>query len=107
MKLLKLLILLLFFIGCKSNETKKINEALNCTQNWFKAWELVSNEVFKLEKKSPARFVFFDSTYVYTTSPLTGQGGKEIVGPQLFDEKQVWYKKEHKGFLVLCYQEVQ
>ena len=101
MKTIKFFIILLITSACNNNETKKIDQALNCTENWFKAWELISKDVFKLEKQSPASFVFFDSTYVYTTSPLTGQGGKEINGPQLFDEKQVWYKKEHQGFIIL------
>jgi hypothetical protein len=101
MKIIKFLMALLIVSSCNNKATIKIDEALNCTDNWFKAWELVSKDIFKLKKQAPTRFVFFDSTYVYTTSPLTGQGGKEIDGPQLFDEKQVWYKKEHKGVLIL------
>jgi hypothetical protein len=101
MKIIKCIIVLLIASSCNNKETKKIDEALNCTNDWFKAWELVSKDIFKLKKQSPARFVFFDSTYVYTTSPLTGQGGQEITGPQLFEEKQIWYKKEHKGVLIL------
>jgi hypothetical protein len=101
MRIVTLLIAVLLITACSNKETQKIEEALHCTTDWFKAWELVSKDVFKLKKQPLTRFVFFDSVYVYTTSPLTGQGGKEIYGPQLFDEKQTWYKKEHKGVLVL------
>lgn len=99
-----LIYILLFIItisGCKNKSTTKSDKALDCTREWFNAWKLVSEEVFQLKEQSPIRFVFFDSTYVYTTSPLTGKGGEIIDGPQLFNEKQVWYKKAHKGSLLL------
>lgn len=101
MKIIKYLIALVILNSCNNKDVPKIDEALNCTENWFNAWKLVSKDVFKLEEQSPVRYVFFDSLYVYTTSPLTGKGGKEINGPQLFDENQTWFKKEHKGLIIL------
>jgi hypothetical protein len=104
MNKLNIFILLFLFAACKNNTTKqsvKSEEALNCADKWFKAWEVVSKDVFQLHENIPTRFVFFDTVFVYTTSSLTGQGGNIIEGPQLFGEKQVWYKKEHKGMILL------
>ena len=100
----KLLIFLFLLTALSCNQTKNsktIDSTLECTYNWFKAWELISKDVFQLKKNEPTRFVFFDSLFVYTTSPITGQGGNIIEGPQLFEEKQVWYKKPHNGTLLL------
>lgn len=104
MKKINLILVLLIVMGCNNSKTKNSTtseKALDCTYEWFKAWELVSGDVFKLKENKPSRFVFFDNEYVYTTSPLTGKGGKIIEGPQLFGEKQTWYKKAHKGTLLL------
>ncbi|MGL4632774.1 MAG: hypothetical protein ACRCVT_16340 [Leadbetterella sp.] len=101
MNRIKILILIIFLSTICKAETRKIDPALDCTVSWLRAWELVSKDVFKLQKQPLARFVFFDSVNVYTTSPLTGNGGEEIIGPQLFDEKQTWFKKKHNGILIL------
>ena len=103
MKYIKFTITLLTIISC-NNAQKNIlttDKGLDCTKDWFKAWELVNRDVFKLKENSQTRYVFFDSVFVYTTSPLTGKGGKIINGPQLFNEKQIWYKKPHNGTLIL------
>jgi hypothetical protein len=95
-------LLLVFGLNAAGNNKREnIEPALECTKRWFNAWELVSKEVFKLKVTAATRFVFFDSVFVYTTSPLTGQGGKIITGPQLLNHKQVWYKKAHNGNLIL------
>lgn len=97
----------ILWISCKTvnglqvKDTNKIEASLTHTKDWFNAWELVSKDIFKLNESNPTRFVFFDSVYVYTTSPLTGKDGKIIEGPQLFKKKQLWYKKAHHGNLLL------
>lgn len=104
MKNPKILIVLFLITACNNNQTKNsdaTDKALECTFNWFKAWELISKDVFQLKGNEQTWFVFFDTAFVYTTSPITGQGGDIIDGPQLFGEKQVWYKKPHKGALLL------
>ena len=104
MKYLKFGVVLLTIISCNNNLKRNIvatDKSLNCAKNWFKAWELVSRDVFQLKENSPTFYVFFDSVFVYTTSPLTGKGGQIINGPLLFDEKQIWYKKPHNGTLIL------
>lgn len=100
----KFIPILLLVISCNNNSKKGVittDKGLDCAKNWFSAWELVSRDIFKIKEKSPTRYVFFDSVFVYTTSPLTGKGGIIIEGPQLFDEKQIWYKKPHNGKLIL------
>jgi hypothetical protein len=104
MNKLNFFLFLFLFTGCQSNTAKqpvKFEEALNCAEKWFKAWEVLSKDVFQLPENLPTRFVFFDTTFVYTTSPLTGKGGNIIEGPQLSSEKQIWYKKIHNGIVVL------
>jgi|GEM_PF-4234487 len=100
LKFTKSLFLIILFAGCK-NKDKNTDVALNSTKEWFKAWKLVSEDVFQLKNQSETRFVFFDKTYVYTTSPITGNDGEKIEGPDFLGKKQVWFKKEHKGILIL------
>ncbi len=95
------IITVLLINGCQTKKQHTIEEPLNCTKTWFKVWELVSKDVFQLNDVSTTRFVFFDSINVYTTSPLTGKDGEVIEGPQLFDQKQIWYKKAHNGSIML------
>ena len=103
-KYFKLITILLTVMSCNSIPKKSVitsDKGLDSAKNWFKAWELVSRDIFKLKENTPTRYVFFDDIFVYTTSPLTGKGGAIINGPQLFDEKQIWYKKPHNGTMIL------
>ena len=38
----------------------------NSTTKWFAAWNLVSKDIYKLNKVKPVEFVFFLTTSMYT-----------------------------------------
>lgn len=74
---------------------------LNDVKKWFSAWELVSKEIYKINTLQPVDFVFFDETYVYSTSQTTVQKGEFISGPSLFNQKLAWKKAAHNGKITL------
>jgi hypothetical protein len=81
--------------------TKGIEPALTSASQWFQAWELVCKDVYKTNTLNPVKLVFFDEKYVYTTSEISGKGGEIVVGPTLFNQPWVWYKKAHNGQLTM------
>ena len=74
---------------------------MNTVTKWFAAWELVSTEVYGVKKFDPVQFVFFDETFVYSTSEITAAGGETVAGPGLFGQKFNWRKKQHLDSLTL------
>jgi hypothetical protein len=104
------IIALLGFVCCNAQSSKKntgtkvkkdIDAGLTSAEKWFDAWELVAKETYHFKTFSPVELVLFDEKYVYTTSKLTGAGGKIVQGPMLFYKSFVWYKKAHNGELVM------
>ena len=98
--------LIVTLIICSNNlfgqtENNKFEQSLNEVKNWFKAWDLVYNEVYGLKKIKPVDFVLFDDTYVYTTSKITGKDGIKINGPSLSTMPLIWTKKIHNGKILL------
>lgn len=85
-----------------SQKTKSENLSFTkFTTKCFNAWELVSNEVYKINTLKPTDFLLFDDKYLYTTSTISGKDGTIIKGPNLLGQKNVWRKKEHNGKLIL------
>lgn len=82
-------------------QAKNKNEDLEWLQNWFTAFELVSNDVFHLPAEPAPLMLFFDKTFVYTTSAISAPAGDTINGPSLLGEKLTWKKAEHHGQLIL------
>lgn len=73
----------------------------NSTKKWFSAWKLVSKEIYKIDKVRPVEFVFFDDTYVYSTSAVTIKNGNPVVGNNLMNLKIHWQKELHNDTLTL------
>lgn len=101
-------LLLLFALTHITRDSKAIpviqknkNENLEWLQNWFTAFELVSKEVFHLPAEPAPLMLFFDKTYVYTTSEISAPGADTINGPSLLGEKLTWRKHAHHGQLIL------
>jgi hypothetical protein len=90
-------------MACKSiqSSTDELSKEMTIIADWFDAWELVFNEVYELDSYRNSDFVFFDSTYVYSTSPETIENGIKIDGPDLLGEKLTWKKKPHNGLITL------
>lgn len=86
----------IFILGILSNYCSVVqaNDSLfyRDVQKWFTAWELVSKNVYHVNKLEPVDFVFFDEKYLYATSAITIPEGEIISGPQLFGEKYTWKK---------------
>ncbi len=100
------LFIIAILIICSANlfgqiDNNKFDPSLNEVKNWFKAWDLVYNEVYALKKIKPVEFVLFDETYVYTTSEITGKDGIKIIGPNLLNMPLNWTKKIHNGKIML------
>lgn len=77
------------------------SELVMATDRWFRAWELLSKEVYHLNKFYPVDFVFFDSTNVYSTSPVSA-GGQPVLEKQPFmNQLYDWKKAPHNGIITL------
>ena len=86
----------------KSQTSTRIEQSqLPWLQEWFSAWELVSTKVFKLQNSRAPEMVFFDATYVYTTSNISAPTGQAFEGPRLFGEQLPWLKQPHNGTITL------
>ncbi len=97
----KITIITLFFALNLFGQNQQNSDFNKSVKKWFKAWELVSKEYYKLDKIKPTEFVLFDDRFVYTTSIMTGKNGEVIEGPSVFGEKYVWTKKRHNDTIVL------
>src|SRR5688572_18735508 len=103
----KRLAFLIVVISCTSstpdrNSVENIQQSeLQWLQQWFNAWELLSNEVLHLPKDPAPEMLFFDSAYVFTTSTISAPNGTPIDGPAFFGQKLSWKKMRHNGELTL------
>lgn len=68
---------------------------------WFSAWELISKDVYAINKIEPVEFVFFDDKYVYSTSNVTIPEGEIVNGPKLLRRSFIWKKSPHNGSITL------
>ncbi len=104
LKRLALLIVVIFCISSTPgrNAAENIQQSeLQWLQQWFNAWELLSNEILQLPTDSAPEMLFFDSTYVFTTSNISAPNGTKIDGPSFFGQKLSWKKMRHNGELTL------
>lgn len=92
-----------FSIVGQTTTDEKIRELAFDTaiNKWFSAWKLVSKDIYKMDKVKPVDFVFFDDTYVYSTSNITIETGIAIKSRNLINLKLNWKKKLHYGLLTL------
>jgi hypothetical protein len=101
-----LLIALFLNISIIYPQTKTIEDDNNVAfystvKNWFSAWELISKDVYKMNKVKPVEFVFFDNTYVYSTSNVTISDESAINGPVLLNLNLKWKKRVHNGSIIM------
>ena len=87
--------------GSTTNNEPSIAVELKGIKKWFSAWEMVSKEVYLLDTLSRVDFVFFDDTFVYSTSKTTVNNDSLIQGPNLLNKKLAWRKKSHNGSITL------
>ena len=85
----------------KTIENDKNVAFYNTAKNWFSAWELISMDVYKMNKVKPVDFIFFDKTYVYSTSNVTIPDGISISGPILLNLNLKWKKAVHNGSIIM------
>lgn len=96
----------LSFLGCndaKNDQHKPLTEIekrLARTEQWFKAWELVSSEMHIKDFKT-TDFIFFDDSLVYATTAITIPDGEQIQGPGVLGKQLLWKVKAHQGNLLL------
>ena len=70
-------------------------------EKWFGAWDLVSRRLLDLPNAPAPQIVFFDSTCVYTTSPVAAHGTPTVSGPKLRGAKLPWHVVAHGGSITL------
>ncbi len=96
-------------IACKSNESsgrQPFNaedqaSELEWLHEWIDAWEFMVKEVLKLPQEKAPLMLFYDDTYVYTTSDISAPQGQSFEGPAYFSEKLPWEKQTHNDTLTL------
>ena len=71
----------------------------NWLQDWFRAWELVDHQLLLLPADKPPEMVFYDDTYVYTTSSVAGASA--MAGPGMYGQPLKWKKARHADTLTL------
>lgn len=74
---------------------------LQWLKQWFEAWDLVRGKVLMLPEAPPPEMLFYDDTYVYTTSVVSAPEGSPVNGPAFSGKKLAWRKMPHKGQLTL------
>ena len=73
----RVIIFVLIRVNTMAGQVKRIkayaefSTALITIKKWFTAWEFVSKNNYKIEKLQPVEFVFFDDTFVYSTSQIS------------------------------------
>jgi hypothetical protein len=97
----KTAILLLIAFSLYSHCARSQDSRFEWLDKWLRAWELVSKELFALPDTEPPEMVFYDDTFVYTTSAKTAPDGVPFTGPALYGKKQTWRKMPHKDSLML------
>ena len=80
---------------------KRDKAFLEATTKWFSAWQLVSKDIYQLDKIRPVEFVFFDDKYVYSTSIVTIKNGVKVKGGDLFKLALQWKKALHNDTIIL------
>ena len=80
---------------------KKNTEFLTATNQWFKAWELLSKEVYGINKFYAVDFVFFDSVSVFSTSAVAVPNGVAVEGNTIMKQSYRWKQAPHNGTLTL------
>jgi len=98
----------LFTIACNQNmgfgsarkaEIKTVQ--LTWIEKWFAAWELVSNDIFKLSPDSLPEMLFFDETLIYTTSKISAPDAPIVKGPKIFGQDLPWRTILHNNKIKL------
>jgi hypothetical protein len=105
-------ILLLGFVltigGCVSHTAKtasadvepkspscSMDAASPWVEKWFSAWETASRKILELPDAPAPTMVFFDSTCVYTTSPIAAHGAPAVKGPKFLGQEIPWRAVVH------------
>lgn len=70
-------------------------------QAWFKAWELLSRDIYGIQQARPVDFVFFDDQFVYSTSRISIPAGTPVKGPRLMNLVLNWKKAAYKDSIRL------
>ncbi|MGX1929370.1 hypothetical protein [Flagellimonas sp. 2504JD4-2] len=96
-------LLFLTATACKDKNQQTIgpNPEVSVLDSWFGAWELVSQDIYKLPTYQPVDFIFFDDKMVYSTSRVTIAEGHDFDGPTLFSQDLAWKYKAHNGMITL------
>ncbi len=100
-----LILVVLIFSGCNKTVYPKNQKAVPKEHKWLwkwvRSWDRLSKEAFSLKDSEPPEMLFFDSTHVYSNSMVSIPNGTTFNGPDLYNQKIIWKKQEHKGTLVL------
>jgi len=85
----------------KTSEKQRDSAFYSTTNKWFSAWELVSKDIYRIDRVRPVEFVVFDDKYVYSTSDVTIKNGNAVKGRNLINLSLKWKKALHHDTLTL------
>ncbi len=99
----RILIVILFASCISSNRSRPVSDPAfyDGLSKWFSAWELVSKDIYHLDKLEPVEFVFFDTQFVYSTSAVTIPEGELVSGPVLLGHQFAWKRMLHNDTVTL------
>lgn len=101
--ILRFFILIIISSSVSARQTDPVTDSIfyNNISRWFSAWELISEDIYHLKTHEPVDFIFFDTTYVYSTSSITVSKGEFLEGPNLLDQNLVWKRAMHNDTITL------
>ncbi|MRG44653.1 hypothetical protein GFS24_05985 [Chitinophaga sp. SYP-B3965] len=70
-------------------------------QDWFKAWELVNSKLLFLPSGTPPEMVFYDDSWIFTTSEITAPAALPMTGPGMYGRPLKWRKVRHGDSLTI------
>lgn len=97
----KPLILLCFVLSLHPLCAHSQNTGQKWLQDWFKAWELVNSKLLLLPSGQPPEMVFYDDSWIYTTSATTAPDALPMRGPGMYGQALQWRKVRHGDSLTL------
>ncbi len=90
-------ITLCFILTLTSLCAKSQSKEQKWLADWFRAWELVDRQLLLLPADKPPEMVFYDDTWVYTTSAT----GSPMNGPRMYGKPLPWKQARHSDTLTL------
>lgn len=98
---MKKLLPVLFIFSLSPLTTMSQSTETKWLKDWLNAWEMIHGQLLQLPASQPPEMVFYDDTFVYTTSAVTAPAASRIKGPGMYGKPLPWQKARHNDTLTL------